>query len=1552
MSDFTAIEKSKYIDNKYKEYLLSSFEFESDELQELFIKELENENLLKGPFLDLNLPFKRGKNINQLIDENVLCKTFKSLSKLDFERPLYVHQEESIKKIKNGKSIVITTGTGSGKTECFLYPIINTLLAESENGGIKPGVRAIFLYPMNALINDQIERVRNILKSCPQITYGFYTGDTPEKMSKEERRKFEEKNDYNIPKNEILTREEIRQNAPSLLFTNYSMLEYLLIRPKDSSLVSTKCLKNFKFVVLDEAHTYNGAKGMEIALLLRRVTGFAEKKPQFILTSATLGEKNKSEDKIIEFAQRLTSADYKYSDIIFSERIPLDASKIQYTVKGADYLALKNHLDNYSVLKTIVNNYVSSSANTEKELLYDLLESDSNVYKLYDYLKSGAKDISELNKNRILSLTSEELSSLIDLLNRTEKNGIGLFELKYHSFIRPLSGAYITLEEHSKLRLSKTNYIDEMKAFEVGCCRYCNTAYIMGRIKKDPTTNLDYLYQNDEIDIYENYGDNEYIGISYFLLKNNIDEEAQDEKIIEYKICAKCGAIFLADNLNSQHCECGEKYLRSIYRVVSKEGKDSNNIRQCVCCGHRRKDGIVKNLNLGKDEGTAIISQLLLETMETDTVVQSPIHRENRLSLRRKGEEKKEVIKPRKIKQFIAFSDSRQQASFFATFLTANHTRFLRKRIIWEELKNNDYKDISVNELAVKLTNRIQSLNLFKDVHEDLNAQKNAWISILIDLLKVDGRYDSEGVGLYYFDLNLSIIENDISEDEIKEFFEGKLSKEDFFNLLQIIFNVFKITPAIDYSKSTLTQEEKKEYLEYRRFDNYIILSSDSRKDSNIKSFLPKKGSNQVTRYVQKILECDNREAMEILDSLFDLGIHSELFKQKNNDSLYQIDTDKYIVRNYKRHKFYQCDKCKRITPYNIHNKCPYDKCDGILKEIDPDMALKNNYYRKQYKSKTIENIVVAEHTAQLEKEKAKQYQKDFKNQKINILSCSTTFEMGVDIGDLETVFMRNIPPTPANYVQRAGRAGRRKDSSAYILTYCGLGSHDYTYFNNPIKMISGKVNPPYFSITNEKIVNRHILGSALGFFFKEYPDLFKNVDAFVFNKGISIFDQYLSEKPLDLKYYIEKKVLPESIFNNYHNFGWIEEIKSDNRLMYLEKSLKNIVNEYNVAKKNADTEGKVKFFESQICEIKNTGVIKALAKYCVIPKYGFPVDVVNLDVYENGRLNTNINLNRDLKIAISEYAPDSEVIANKRKYTSKYISQPYSGELTKQYIYVCPKCNKTNIFLTYDNQSKCKYCDEEFNKDKLKIFIEPTEGFKTGETKESTRMKPKRSYAGEVAYLGGGEEEVRKIQFGNIEMISTKNDELLVMNKKEFYMCNICGYSEIINSDIRPSKVKVSHKNYRQFTCKNDELIKISIGHRFRTDVVRIVIPRLLAISDNYAKALSLLYALLEGISNALDIERNDIDGVVDMNLDYHTFDLIIYDKVPGGAGHVKRVLNANSFLLALSEAYKKVNQNCCDEDTSCYNCLRNYYNQSFHTKLKRKDAKEWIEILIRECE
>lgn len=1557
MSKLNPIEKSNYINRRYKEYLKSSFQFGNEKLQKLFEEQLSSEGLFRGPYVDLNLPFQRGKNLNELMDEGVVCKSFSALGNINFERPLYAHQEESIRRIGAGRSAVITTGTGSGKTESFLYPILNELMYEVESGNHDIGIRAIFLYPMNALVNDQMDRVRQILMKCPDITYGFFTGETKEKISQNYREKYGEENDTFIPQNELMSREEIRKNPPHLLFTNYSMLEYLLIRPNDYSIFSSDRLANWKYVVLDEAHSYYGSLGIELSLLMRRLTGLADKKPRFILTSATLGEQGKSETEIVDFARNLTSANFDTEDIIFSKRIPMYATNIQYRVSGVDYTKIKENIKDIEVIRHISKKYKDINEKDLHAILYELLISDRNVYDIYTSLKNGSKSFGYVYEELRVNISEEkQLIDLIDLINLAEKNNIGLFDLKYHSFVRPLSGAYITYGDQPRLSLTKTNMIEGLKAFEVGNCRYCSSPYIIGKIQHIEEKQLDFLFQNNEVDIYENYGNNEFVKLDYFLMENSInEEEVEKASLEEFCVCAKCGSIHSAHNLNAKKCECASSYQFTIYRVEQSQEEGElaafNNINQCPCCGHKGKSGVVKSLNLGKDEGTALIAQILLEAIDEGEV---EIKKKNKLSLKISSKDKTS-IEDEKVKQFLSFSDSRQQASFAASFLDSNHVRMLQKRLIWKVIEDAEYRDISVDELAAILTSIIKNKNLFAN---ELSAHKNAWITLLVDLLRVDGSFDGEGLGLYYFDLDLSDIMDDITEEEVSEVFgQYNISKADLEVIMQVVFGVFKVTPAIDYVKSTLTPDEKRESLDYRRFDNYVMFNC-PKTMKGIRSFLPVKGNdNMVVRYVEKVCGCDTTSAKSILEVIFNnLAVEGRLLKKHESKNAYQIDVSKYIVKNYKNSKYYQCSKCGRLTPHNVHDVCVNDKCDGILKEVNPDEVLATNFFRQQYKYKKIESVIIKEHTAQLDKKTAKRYQIDFKNKKINILSCSTTFEMGIDIGDLETVFMRNVPPTPANYVQRAGRAGRRKDSAAYILTYCGTGSHDYTYFMTPEKMISGVITPPYFDVLNKKIIIRHLMATCLGFFFRKNPEYFKTVDALVFGDGLLKFKEYVSSHPEDLNQYINTKILPGRVYTEYHNFKWFDEMDgNDEKMIHFVESIRNIAKEYEDAKQKALDDEDYKeadYYSKQIDKLHKEKVIDSLSKYCVIPKYGFPVDVVRLQIYKEGILDNKYDLNRDLKIGLSEYAPDSEVIVDGKKYTSKYVSLPKTSEFPKNYFCTCSNCKKINVYVSTRTASECKYCGESIVTEQAKYFIEPINGFKTGITKESTRMKPKRSYAGEVSYLGGGITDENHLEVGKTIFVETStNDCLLVVNRSAFYMCPECGYSDIAKGKSNPQELMKKHKNFRQFDCIKEELELLKLGHRFQTDVARFTIPLLNSTDKtSFSIALSFMYAFLEGVSNALGIERNDIDGILELNLEEHSYDILLYDNVPGGAGHVKRLVSEDAIISSLKSAYSKVSQHCCDENTSCYNCLRNYYNQSYHGRLQRVYAKEFIESLLKE--
>lgn len=1561
------IEQSEHIEKKFREYVKSTFQIEDEEYEKCFEKELNEAVLCKGPFISSEFPFDKGESIRELVNQGKISTEFLRLSKINFDQKLYYHQQKSLGVIGKGHNAVITTGTGSGKTESFLYPVLNHILREIENGEGGKGIRALFLYPMNALVNDQMERIRKILKDYPQITFGSFTGETVEEGGENLRKKLTEKYGMEIPPNEIVSRDEIRKNPPNLLFTNYSMLEYLLIRPNDFNIFLDENIKKWQFVILDEAHTYTGALGIEISVLLRRVTGIANRKPQFILTSATLGDEKKDLNAIIDFAESLTTSKFNKEDIIFAKRIPLNNMDIKYSIDPKIYSEIMNNYNDLEKIKKLVNKYDNfSKYNNVKELIFDLLIQDKNLYLISKELKSDRiKTFSEVLENlrKYINILEQELVDFIQLISKANKNDRTLFDSKYHTFVRTLDGAFVTIGNNKKMKLTNHKDIDGMRAFEIGLCKYCNQMYLIGKEFNG------FLYQNSDIDIDENYGDIENTNVNYYLLKEKaiIDEKLEDQ-VEECILCSKCGKIYLKNNINAEKCDCGQEFLIEVYKVCNEKSEVKNNLTTCPCCTRNTTNGsgIVSGFHLNKDSATALLSQILYETISENKNEKN--NKKNEISINffgntnpsntiyNENNEKKE----KNGKQLIAFSDSRQQASFFATFFEYIHNRFLRKRLLWEELLKNNHESIKLEKLPAKLEKEISDKKLFDT---NYTASMDAWICIMNELLNIDGNYTAEAIGIFAFELDDNII-NDILKqitnlNDILNAFS--LTKDEFITIIKVLFNIFRNSSALLYTESDLDPNTKKEEFGYRRFDNYVVFKKEGKTSQNVAgdnrhSFVPVgngKRENQAYNYVKRVLGKDsNEEIINFLNGIFDIGKNG-IFTEKDGDrgeKLYQIDAKKYVLKSYKNLQYYYCPICEKVTQYNVKNVCPTKFCSGKLEPIDPDEMFKNNYYRKEYMNKKIERIVVKEHTAQLNKDTGRKYQKDFKEKNINVLSCSTTFEMGIDIGKLENVFLRNVPPTPANYAQRAGRAGRRNDSSAFVLTFCGSNSHDYTYFDDPSKMIAGHIMPPKLKITNEKIILRHIMASCLGFFFRNNPEYFENVEMLVCNGGIEAFKAYLGSKPKELEKYINEKILDDNIRKEYDNFKWIDKLlNEDSELEHFYASTLNRINELTEAEIQSSLNRdyiKSQYFSKEVDKIKSSRVINTLSSNCVIPKYGFPVDVVELNIYENGKLNDKYNLSRDLSIAISEYAPDSEIIVDDKKYTSRYILKPKSqNQFSMFFYYKCKNCERINVQESMTNKiESCQYCHTPYN-DIIQYYIEPIYGFATDQkNKESRTKRPRKTYSGDYEYLGEGVSNNDKISYKNFVTIeSAKDDKLLVLNSNPFFKCNICGYTVLNKSKAELNTITKSHNNYLGYPCDNNQLSKVALGHTFKTDVIKIGI---LGLTDK-RKALSTLYAIIEGISDAFDIERKDINGITNKK-ENGEYELIIFDNVPGGAGHVKRILESNNLKIAFLSAYKKVNMQCCDEDTSCYNCLRNFNNQRVHKDLKRKYAKEILKSVI----
>lgn len=1596
---FNPAKASKNIKEEFIDYITTTHAFSDKSLQEQFVEEL-NGNISKGPILEIKDIFCSGKSINELIHDGILCDLFRDLEKtkpqnkvrIPLDRSLYFHQEKAIRAITGGENVVVSTGTGSGKTNCFLIPVLNELLKEKKAGKLGPGIRALFIYPMNALANDQMKNIRQILMDYPEITFGAYNGGTENDEDKaiavyeamfatEKEEKLRHKLD-----NEILSRDEMKKNPPNILFTNYAMLEHLLFRPKDDVLFSRA---DFKYVVLDEAHIYNGATGIETALLLRRLKAriTASRPTQFILTSATLGNDDSVDEDILTFAKNLCGVEFKRENIIRAKRekyTPL-VDTINYSTALIQELA-----DESNIVSDVLKRHGISvdDSRKESELLYDFLINST----LYNNLRKRIKDVCDIHELcSALAIDENTAIAFISLCTRAIKNGKLLVDARYHFFIRSLEGCYITLSNKQKLFLTrkKTYYEgdEQFCVFEAAICEDCGRFALVGKINNKKLEQVSKLEEK----------------VDFFYLQQDDNTDVDDEDVVDdgklkketYYLCPHCGAIIPENEIHHLPCDCPKEDYVKIIRV--------NQTAKGAKCGNCHM-GYYNRLYLGNDAATGVLATALYEELpeleydeEIEQVKTGNIFLKTALLNRKKSKKTG--------RQFLVFSDSRQEAAKFACYLGKSYNEFLRRRGIWQVIDSSKdeikSRDFTISEFVDLLTNYFTAKKSFAKSNSDesnltVNSRRNAWVAVLNELARFNVPTSLTSLGKLQFEY---LGNKDIISAVVDKY---GVSENNAKNLLDLLsFEIIKMGAVSTDNESDINDDDR-EYIFYTSSQRFVkYLQKPGEEKVTISNWAPRNKagkqddfykSNRLY-YVANTLKIPLKDAAEFLHDYFEYLIspnNKYCMIDINKDGTYVMPAHNYVVKikGSSAAKWYKCKKCGKITQFNLNGKCSSLRCEGELAEIDPDDIERHNHFAKLYSSERMSPLFVKEHTAQLSKKESAEYQEQFIKKDINALSCSTTFEMGVDVGDLETVFLRDVPPLPSNYAQRAGRAGRSVNAAAYALTFAKLSSHDLSFFKEPTQMIKGMILPPLFKIDNEKIVRRHIFAVALSMFFakpgNEILYNYNNADKFINDKGYEKFIEWISSKPEELKEML-KKSIPD-IYNLHdrigiNDFSWVEEFSGEEGVFTrLIREYESNVDTFEKLIKKLKKEGdskKVVSCEARLAYYKNNKLIDFLARGNVLPRYGFPVDTVEL--YQNTTSNvvSKLRLSRDLQVAIAEYAPSSEVVADGRLYTSRYIKKAAIGTNKQDwqiaYIGECPNCGTVNYSMVPVTKDgiKCFSCQSVLKEMNFHESIEPRSGFVAErEDKEVPLTRQEKNYRSEDYYIGDtSAKTIEKYRFKfngiEIQVESTTNDSLMVKSTNNFYVCPKCGYSVASDESIGDKKLESQMRNgalsvtmdktheslYGNYQCDCKELHRKSLHHVFKTDVAKITFE---CDTSDYNTMISTLYALLNAISKDLNIERRDIKAVLSqkMNNDTKQYSIIIYDAVPGGAGHSRRLVTKDGKMLYGIFTSALNNMKECDCEPSCYKCLRSYENQKIHDKLDRKLAENFLSQFVGDVE
>jgi len=1589
---FNPAKAADEIKKEYIGYINTTFHFRNQNLQKKLLEELDK-TVSNGPYVEIKDSFMSGKSILELIENGLLSPLFKNLEKgedkkkkLPIFRSLYLHQEKAIEKIVTGKNVVVSTGTGSGKTNCFLIPVINELLREKEKGHLNYGVRAIFIYPMNALANDQIKGLREILMAYPDIRFGVYNGGTENREADAIKlyevmyanEKYPELR-KRLP-NEEVSRDKMKEHPPHILFTNYAMLEHMLFRPGDDSIFSNS---NFKFVVLDEAHVYAGATGIETAFLMGRLKGriCGEKKPQFILTSATLGDGSAaSNKKVVEFAERLTGCNFNPEEIITAYRDNSQKSSEIYQYPIQLFTDLVNEENFFNDILDKYNLDFRYSQEREAEILYDIISSSS----LYAKMRNKGSLIKLIDFSEYLEITNQEAVRFIALCAKARKNGKPLIDIRYHYFLKALDGCYLALDFENSLSLIRKDhfpitYNKTAKMFEIAVCEDCGEIAILG--KDDGHGKLVRASFMEERSFYQvqfNQNSNEDEE------ENNIDDfkiktKKKKEDTIFY-LCKTCGAIVADDEVHNSWCTCGNTQKIKIVKLPKDD---------CINCG-----GKLRRFNLGYDAATGVIATSLYEQIpeyKFDIEENSEIQSTNNPFLQ-KVEKKKSKSKTGS--QFLIFSDSRQGAAKFACFLSDSYKEFLRRRGIWNVVtqEENNYRNgIGISDFVSVLDNYYSGLNLFrKSNSENIESsitenRRNAWVAVLNELYNCNR--DTSLVSLGKISFEYFGNSEDIVQVVVNSF---NLSNQDAKNFLNFLAFEIVRSAAIVTDKISDINPSDREYLYFTPYQKIITKYKDN-SVFNSQGFMPtprtlKSGEKKYYRsnkllFTTKILKLDEDKAVEFLGNYWDyLVSDNNKYKLQTNDGKGYFVPANYFKTNLGKNAIlWKCQKCGKVTQFNIGNQCIQIGCKGNLKRLNSEEFCNDNYYALLYESEKISPLFVKEHTAQLAKKDALDYQQQFIRKEINALSCSTTFEMGVDVGDLETVFLRNIPPLASNYAQRVGRAGRSIDAAAFALTFARLSSHDFTFFDSPKEMINGMIYPPNFILDNEKILKRHIYAVALSFFLKTNPDMYSanNAKSFINEKGYLDFIEWLKSEPIELSNLLRNSIsiANRQLKDKYINsFDWLKDFIGEQGtfskiINEFEKNVEYLKKEYEKAMRARD-EKTASIFSRKLERYQRNDLIDFLVRGNILPKYGFPIDSVELTQNIAAQSFKSLNLSRDLSVAIAEYAPSSEVVADGGLYKSRYIRKPIvnkseMSDFETAYLSECPDCKNMNYskMPIGSDGIPCAICGKELKNRDFYKSIEPRAGFVAEEEiKDVPLSSQERKYKTEAIYIGDTTAslinkncyEFEKIK---IEVESTSNDSLVVKSTDFFYVCPKCGYSiasdeasklseyEDYKSGVtRIERNSTGHKNpFGKGKCVNTSLTKYCLHHEFKTDVAKISFG---CVTSDYPTMLSVMYALLNSFAHELNIEKRDIKACLTFKISSGRTEhkIIIYDAVPGGAGHSRRLVTEDGEVLkaVIKRAIKLLDT--CECEPSCYRCLRSYENQKIHEILDRVKALSFL--------
>ncbi|RJQ26589.1 DEAD/DEAH box helicase [Candidatus Parcubacteria bacterium] len=1317
--------------NDYSAFVKSYIQINDERINKYVHEELNNGLLWPEPLIQLNPSFESGELIDELIENRFLHPECGRIFRIEkdknpngFPLRLHKHQADAIKAAKAGNNYVLTTGTGSGKSLSYIIPIVDHVLTHGSGRGIQ----AIVIYPMNALANSQFGELEKFLcygypNHKGPVTFGKYTGQEIGQQ-----------------------REDLLENPPDILLTNYVMLEYILTRPDDKRIISSA--NNLQFLVLDELHTYRGRQGADVAMLVRRLRDICGgEQLKCVGTSATLATADTYEQQCIDVAEIAT--------LLFGSRVKPE-NVIGETLRRAT--PSKDFTDHNLIeeLKASIlsmgnglpidyDSFINNPLSVWIESVFGLTTEPGTERLIRSKPRSisgedgAAKDLSELT-----GLSTEQCTFAIQkwLLHGyvipNKQSGFPVFAFRLHQFINRGDTVYASLEDESKryITVYGQQYVPNdrnRKLLPIAFCRECGQEYYVVR---------------------ENY--NEELGKRIFEPRDLEDRFSDDEKKIGYLYTNAANpwpadeSEFI-DKLPDDFVEnpkgvvriksTNRQYLPVKIKIKpdGSEGSDGHDFyyipapfRFCLHCGvaydARQRSDFAKLGSLGSEGRSTATSILCLSTVRS-------LQNDENL--------------PQKARKILSFTDNRQDASLqaghFNDFIEVGLLRAALYKAVFNAGDDGLLHDVLTQKVFDELGLPIELFAIdpnvrFQALRETQKSFRNVIGYRLYQDLKRGWRImlpNLEQCGLLeiqYASLEEACEVEDIWQKSHPALVEAKPVVRQ--KIAKVLLDLMRRELAIkvDYLSAEFQERIKIQSNqkliapwaidENEKMEHAGILFPRSKKQGDFQGNIylsERSGFGRFLRRVSTFPDYHGKISMgetadiilNLLDALKVPGLVEVVQEKSGEEDVpgYQLASSALIWKAGDGTKAFH-------DPIRI----PNESAQG---------ARTNEFFINFYKivASETKHLKAKEHTAQVPYELRVERENDFREGNLPILYCSPTMELGVDISQLNAVNLRNIPPTPANYAQRSGRAGR-SGQPALVFTYCSTGSpHDQYFFKRPEAMVAGAVTSPRIDLANEDLIRSHIHAIWLaetGISLRKTPADILDLNGEVPSLAVveSVWNSVVSELPKNRAMTRATNILAsidnELRWSDWYSDGWLKEVfcqvsssfdlacerwRELYRAALRQREMQHrIIGD--ASRSEADKKQAMRLrqeAESQIALLTSSDNVvqsdfysyRYFASEGFLPGYNFPR--LPLSAYIPGRRRTNNRdefLSRPRFLAISEFGPRSIVYHEGSRYEiNKVIIPVTNDDILTSLAKLCPQCGYLHPIHEGEGKDLCEIC-------------------------------------------------------------------------------------------------------------------------------------------------------------------------------------------------------------------------------------------------------------------